>query len=203
MTESRRERERRARRQEILSAAKEVLSRKPFNEATLEEIAERAELAKGTIYGYFKNKEDLFISLIKQEFDSWRRAVEPALDEGLAPRERLRIMTEEVLRYHLDNLDLYKIYLTHMGFIIIPKEGMLHEYQRIINDCLKKAMEIYREVIIACQKDGLFKDKDPQFLTLVYRGVIQSVLMGWMMGLIDKPIPKLVEDILELLPESS
>ncbi len=69
ITKSRRERERSARRQEILKIAREVFSEKSFYQATLEEIAERAEFAKGTIYGYFTSKEDLFECLIAEELD--------------------------------------------------------------------------------------------------------------------------------------
>jgi AcrR family transcriptional regulator len=44
-------------------AAKRVFSIKNFNKATMEDIAREAELSPGTIYLYFKNKEELFASL--------------------------------------------------------------------------------------------------------------------------------------------
>ena len=52
------------RRRQIQDAAKELFLRKGFNSTTMEEIAERTELALGTIYYYFKNKDELYISLI-------------------------------------------------------------------------------------------------------------------------------------------
>ena len=69
---SRRERERLARRNDILAAARKVFAAKGYDRATLDEIAGEAEFAKGTLYGYFDNKLDLFISLIKEEFDEVR-----------------------------------------------------------------------------------------------------------------------------------
>ena len=59
----RKQREKERRRQEILSAAREVFSKKGFNSATMEEIASKAELSPGTLYLYFKNKEELHTSL--------------------------------------------------------------------------------------------------------------------------------------------
>ncbi|MFC1825919.1 TetR/AcrR family transcriptional regulator [Thermodesulfobacteriota bacterium] len=59
----RKERERGRRRQQIMIAAKRVFSEKSFNKATMEDIAKEAELSPGTIYLYFKNKDELFASL--------------------------------------------------------------------------------------------------------------------------------------------
>jgi len=59
----RKEREKGRRRQQIMVAAKRVFSQKSFNKATMEDIAKEAELSPGTIYLYFKNKEELFASL--------------------------------------------------------------------------------------------------------------------------------------------
>jgi AcrR family transcriptional regulator len=59
----RKERERERRRQQIIVAAKRVFSEKGFNKATMEDIAHEAELSPGTLYLYFKNKDELYGSL--------------------------------------------------------------------------------------------------------------------------------------------
>jgi len=59
----RKEREKERRRQQIIVAAKRVFSEKGYNRATIEDIAQAAELSPGTLYLYFKNKEELFASL--------------------------------------------------------------------------------------------------------------------------------------------
>ena len=59
----RKEREKERRRQQILVSAKRVFSEKGFNKATMEDIATDAELSPGTLYLYFKNKEELYASL--------------------------------------------------------------------------------------------------------------------------------------------
>lgn len=59
----RKERERERRKQQIIVAAKRVFSGKGFNRATMEDIAREAELSPGTLYLYFKNKEELYASL--------------------------------------------------------------------------------------------------------------------------------------------
>ncbi len=59
----RKQREKEQRRKEIMDAARVVFSAKGFNRATMEEIATEAELSPGTLYLYFKNKEELHTSL--------------------------------------------------------------------------------------------------------------------------------------------
>src|SRR5210317_209582 len=59
----RKEREKGRRRQQIMVAAKRVFSNKGFSKTTMEDIAKEAELSPGTLYLYFKNKDELFSSL--------------------------------------------------------------------------------------------------------------------------------------------
>jgi len=61
--QERKERERERRRQQIIVAAKRIFKEKGFGRATMEDIAKEAELSPGTLYLYFKNKEDLYASL--------------------------------------------------------------------------------------------------------------------------------------------
>jgi AcrR family transcriptional regulator len=57
--------EKHARRQLILESAAEIFHQKDFARATMEDIAERAQIAVGTIYLYFKSKADIYFSLTK------------------------------------------------------------------------------------------------------------------------------------------
>ncbi|MBW2610960.1 MAG: TetR/AcrR family transcriptional regulator [Deltaproteobacteria bacterium] len=61
--QERKERERERRKQQIIVAAKRVFSDKGFSKATMEDIAKEAEFSPGTLYLYFKNKDELYASL--------------------------------------------------------------------------------------------------------------------------------------------
>jgi TetR/AcrR family transcriptional regulator, repressor of fatR-cypB operon len=67
---SRKERERLLRRNEIIAAAREVFALRGYNMATLDEIAEKAEFGKGTLYNYFDNKEQLFDAVIMSSYEA-------------------------------------------------------------------------------------------------------------------------------------
>jgi TetR/AcrR family transcriptional regulator len=62
--QERKEREKEQRKEEIITAAQKVFFEKGLQSATVDEIAELAELSKGTIYLYYKSKEDLYLAVV-------------------------------------------------------------------------------------------------------------------------------------------
>lgn len=106
----RREREREARRHHILDAAQRVFYARGFALATMEEVAEEAQLGKGTLYIYFRTKEDLLagvasrhqrrmIGRFEQEttqatdgLDTIRRMLLAYADHMAEPREHLKMV---------------------------------------------------------------------------------------------------------------
>ena len=62
-----REKKKKETRKKIISAAKELLLDKGYNEATMEEISERAEIGVGTLYNYFKSKAEIFVRIMSDE----------------------------------------------------------------------------------------------------------------------------------------
>jgi TetR/AcrR family transcriptional regulator len=78
----RREREKQMRRESIIDAAEKIFFVKGVAASTMDEIADTAELSKGTIYLYFKTKEDLYVGIVErcmhQLIDMFRKATESA-----------------------------------------------------------------------------------------------------------------------------
>src|SRR6056297_3785338 len=68
-TEERKAREKERRRNNIVDAAEKVIFAKGLDQATMEEIAEEAELSKGTLYLYFKNKNELYMAITQRGSD--------------------------------------------------------------------------------------------------------------------------------------
>ncbi|KAB3536088.1 TetR/AcrR family transcriptional regulator [Alkaliphilus pronyensis] len=62
-----RERKKKNTEEKILSAGKEILLSKGYNDATMEEIADKAEIGVGTLYNYFKSKGEIFVKVISKE----------------------------------------------------------------------------------------------------------------------------------------
>ena len=86
----RKEREKERRKQQIVVAAKKVFSNKGFNRATMDDIAKEAELSPGTLYLYFKNKEELYSSLSIRILQYLQIRVEQIVkEEKMEPEQKL------------------------------------------------------------------------------------------------------------------
>lgn len=105
---------------EILSAARKVFAHKGMKAATVDEIAEVAGIAKGTVYLYFPSKRDLYLAAlmngVKELFDLTCHQV--SLAQGAAGRIREFIGTR--LRYVDQNRDFFKIYHSEFAALAHP-----------------------------------------------------------------------------------
>jgi AcrR family transcriptional regulator len=114
----RRERERdlqqKMRRGQILDAAKRLFHAKGFSSATMEDIAQEAELSPAALYLYFKNKDDLYVSLNLQLLEFLSDKLERLyLQEGLDAEEKVEALKD--LFYDVYNFDpLILINLFHL-----------------------------------------------------------------------------------------
>jgi AcrR family transcriptional regulator len=88
---SRRERERQMRRQAMLDAAQAVFAEKGYADATLDEIAERAEFGKGTLYNYFEGgKEDILFAVFDDVIGEMEELIHTVFQEELDDDQSLR-----------------------------------------------------------------------------------------------------------------
>lgn len=79
-----------ARRQAILDMAAALLPEKPYPAFHMAELAERLDLAKGTLYRYFPTKESLFLALLHTRLENWFHRASAALS-ALAPGDPARV----------------------------------------------------------------------------------------------------------------
>jgi AcrR family transcriptional regulator len=119
---SRKKRERQAKKQDILKAAREVFAQKGLHAATLDEIAEKAEFAKGTLYGYFPSKEDLFISMLEEEMIRFRENIRDVLAQDMPSDQVIAVLVVTMLRLFDQNVDLMRLLSQEQTAITICKE---------------------------------------------------------------------------------
>ncbi len=94
------ERQRQERAALILQAAEEVLAEKGYHETSMDEIAARVGVAKGTVYLHFPSKEDLVFALFEQELVTSQQMIEQAVATTEPAREKL----EHILQHTYQGL---------------------------------------------------------------------------------------------------
>ncbi|MGD2035318.1 MAG: TetR/AcrR family transcriptional regulator [Bacteroidales bacterium] len=97
----RKEREKQRRRQEILRAAEKVFFTKGIDHSTMDDVAEEAELSKGTLYLYFKSKEEIHWEIAQKHMLRVTEDMMQALDDRKNAVENLQIMAR-IFAQHFD-----------------------------------------------------------------------------------------------------
>ena len=172
----RKERERERRRQQIMVAAKRVFTSKGFGKATMEDIAAEAELSPGTLYLYFKNKDELYASLslrilqylmIRLEHVN----AEPFTDAG----QRLNALKEAMYDvYEFDPLILINMF--HMQSSETLKNlspALLDQIETLSRNSLKVMADIFEDGI----RKNLFVDHQPTTIADILWSLFSGIVL--------------------------
>lgn len=106
----RKEREKGARREEIINAAEKIFFEKGLAQATMDDIAEAAELSKGTLYLYYKSKEDLYLSVAMKGSEILEQLFTKVLASGEPPIKMIASMGEAYYEYFKNHRDYFRMY---------------------------------------------------------------------------------------------
>jgi AcrR family transcriptional regulator len=113
----RKEREKEQRREEILDAAQRVFFEKGLSNATMDEIAETAELSKGTLYLYYKSKEDLYLAVMMRGMEILLEMLsEIAMSNDSVPKMLIRLR-DAYTAYFNNHRDYFRM----MHFLQTPQ----------------------------------------------------------------------------------
>jgi AcrR family transcriptional regulator len=104
----RREKEREQRRLTILAAARTVFDQHGLEGVSMDRIAQVAELAKGTVYLYFKSREELMMALIAQEMDDLIVLMQQVAESPTTPQAQLLEMVHVFYRFSQENRFFYR-----------------------------------------------------------------------------------------------
>ena len=177
---------------QILEAAVKVFARQGFHQSTVAQIAKEAGVADGTIYLYFKNKDDILVQFFsvrtKQVFESFREAVDAAETSA----DKLR----NLVRRHLAEFQRDKD-----GAVVYQVET--HQNSRLAEDQIREMSKMYRdlisEIIEQGQQEGAIR-KD-LYLGLVKRfiiGAVDEVINTWLHTEEDYDLVSMADPLVEL-----
>lgn len=142
----RRDREKLARRNDILRAAREIFATRGYRDATLDEIAQRAAFAKGTLYNYFQSKEQIFDQILDSVLAEVIALSADALRGGDSLREKLRRHARALIMYFKANEDFLKIVAREMNRMLFDNQRAEVEQIRArvmrIHAALKRVLEV-------------------------------------------------------------
>ena len=174
--QERKEREKERRRQQIMVAAKRVFSERGFNKATMEDIAQEAELSPGTLYLYFKNKEELYASLSLRILQYLLIRVEHVNEEKDAgPEEKLKSLVDAMYDvYEFDPLIIINMFHLQSSETLKNLSPQLMEEIKVLSrKSLGSIAQIFKEGV----DKKIFIDRHPIALADTFWALFSGVVL--------------------------
>ncbi len=175
-TIERKERERESRKESIIDAAQKVFFEKGLLLATMDEIAETAELAKGTLYLYYKSKEDLYLAVMMRGLSQLHNMVQQAIDARHSLAATLLQLSDTYIKFY----EHHKNYFRMMHFFETP------QFHKQVSDEMKQACDgvtqrLWKTVIELIQEgvgnNTVRKDLSPAEISILLWSNATTLLM--------------------------
>lgn len=175
-TEERRNREKEQRKKNIIHVAEELILEKGLDAITMDDIAERSELSKGTLYLYFRSKNDLVYAINSRGFS----IIIEKLSEILSGDEPGEKMVERLWKLGVRFPENYPVHMeAFRHYELHTKASDIHN-NPIVKECEEKRQILlthtYRILQVAMQDGSVKATYSPQLLTLILWSGIRGML---------------------------
>jgi len=192
-TESIRENKKQEKKQRIQDAAIKVLAREGYYKATVSQIAKEAGVADGTLYLYFRNKDDLLRGIFEDITEAFIQEGLEILRKVDSPIDRLKA----IARLHLKNLGsnedlacIFQIELRHSArHMRLFSETKLRQFFTIIENTIRDAQDLGQ----------VRRDLDPWTTTKIMFGALDEMATNWVLRKRNYDLVKMAEPTLDVL----
>ena len=163
-------------RRRILEAARDVFFRDGFMRANLDEMAEKAGVAKGTLYRYFESKADLYVAVLMNNYEIFQRQLGKAGEVGDTALDRVRSIATFYFAHWLDHPDYFQI------FWAVDNESVIGDLPREVIEKVggfwEQNLNVTHAALVAGVESGEFVECDTwEIATIIWTvadGLIES-----------------------------
>ncbi len=161
--------------QKIIQAATHVFASKGFYNAKVADVAREADVADGTIYLYFKNKDDLLISIFEESMDTFINTVKERLKDQTDPVEKFKLFIEHHLQLVQENQDVAQV----LQIELRQSSKFMKEYAATK---FKDYLDIISSILEEGQKANVFlKEIKPSVVKRAIFGAIDEMALDWVL----------------------
>jgi TetR/AcrR family fatty acid metabolism transcriptional regulator len=177
---------------QILTAAVKVFADKGFAQSTIAQIAQEAGVADGTIYLYFKNKDDILVQFYERMTEHVSECFYKAVQEGATAIEKLH----NLVRAHLEVFQSQA-----SGAIVYQSET--HLQWRLVQEPTRQMSRMYRELIsklvaLGQQEGSIRSDLYVGLVKRLINGAVEEVINTWIHTGMDHDLASMAEPLVDL-----
>lgn len=153
----------------VLEAALTVISERGYPAASIQQVADKVGVLKGSLYHYFTSKEDLLFRIIEDSWNEYYNIIEQSKALGLSPLGELSEYLRRSCIWYLQNVEQTNIWFTDARHLTGERLEQVQDHSR-------KFQKYIHGLIVAAQKDGSISTQiDARLLGRYVVGALQSV----------------------------
>jgi len=177
----------------ILRAAVRVFAEHGYHGSSMAEVARAADVATGTIYLYFKRKEDLLVTLFQRHLGGYIERSRPALAEAEPGVARLRLLVELHLALFAGDRALARVVQIHA-----------REPDPLLADGIRPTVASYFDLITDVIRSGIASgafspELDARLARQVFFGALDEVVTGWVRSTRSYPLMSVLDPLAAML----
>ncbi|MFV9511759.1 TetR/AcrR family transcriptional regulator [Tepidibacillus sp. LV47] len=178
----------------IFEAAIDVFSEYGFEKAKMDEIAERANVAKGTIYYHFISKEEIFLSLIEEEIKNLLQR----LNEGTQSLKTGKEKLEKAIAILVDYIFEYEQFMK----ILLSEVWGSEERQIRFRERLQKILKLLQNYIEQGIQEGDYRTRNLELTASSIFGIISVTCLHTLLGQLNYSPKQITEHVQSMIHES-
>ncbi len=159
---------------EILEAAYKAFARDGYHHTTMDKIAQRVGVTKGTLYLYYKSKADLFVAVLEDRLKHLEQRIQHAIDTAQTPQAAVERITHELATYFRRERNFHSVFVH--SYTPLPPEVRKRIRQRIL-PILDHIELIVTSVMDRGIKEGVFRPHiSPRIMALAFVWMVRGML---------------------------
>jgi len=162
-------------RRDIIEAAVAVFSRMGYRRAKIKDVADEAGMGKGTVYEYFKSKQELFLHMGEYLFEQYIENQKNSLELVSSPEEQLRTLIISTL----EQTALWAgfAYLTFDIWSEMDRKGEQDIFRRLKTGILERTVDVISEYVREGQSRDVFEGSDPRLAAHIIMAVLDGLVI--------------------------
>lgn len=179
--------------QRILDAAVAVFAERGFHSSRVSDVAARADVADGTIYLYFKNKEEILMAAIHSAFDAFMKNARTEIAAIASPVDKLRRLAFLHLQAMGANRNMAIVFQMELRQSVRFLEAFSHhqmvEYFGLVRECIRKG-----------QQQGVFRPElHEKIAANCFFGALDEMVTSWVLADEDYPLAQTADSVSNII----
>ncbi|PYV13873.1 MAG: hypothetical protein DMG21_20030 [Acidobacteria bacterium] len=176
------------RQSEILAAARRVFASRGFHDSTIEDVAEAAGIAKGTIYLYYASKLDLYWAALKAGIVAMVEEAERQMAAVATVREKMQAFIASKINYAEAQKDFFRVYFSEFGNALTHPAEMQREFKQLYLGQARMLSQVIADGVRRKELRPLAPESAALAIADLTRGMIVQRMVGWSKASVDDDI---------------